>query len=100
MGLWQHEKEMSNHPRNAWTSDCISRQASGAALHAKAHSYADVDSQSFRVALSSNGTLKARSSFVTVLMSMCLIAQGLETTALRSTVSTRGSLRAMSLMHE
>jgi len=59
-----------------------------------------VDSQSFRVAFNSKGTLKASSSLVTVLISICLIAHGLVTTALRSTVSTRGSFRAISFMHE
>ena len=60
----------------------------------------EIDSQSFRVAFNSKGTLKASSSLVTVLMSICLIAHGLVTTALRSTVSTNGSFRAMSLMQE
>ena len=58
------------------------------------------DSQSFLVAFNSKGTLNASSSFVTVLMSICRIAHGFVTTALRSTVSTRGSFRAMSFMHE
>jgi len=58
------------------------------------------NSQSFLVAFNSKGTLNASSSFVTVLMSICRIAHGFVTTAFRSTVSTRGSFRAMSFMHE
>jgi hypothetical protein len=58
------------------------------------------DSQSFLVAFNSKGTLNASSSLVTVLISICLIAHGFVTTAFRSTVSTRGSFRAISLMQE
>lgn len=80
--------------------------------------------QSLRVAMSLKGARKLRSAFVTVRRSnVCVkhgvslrtsseekneggrngrtaILQGFVTTALRSTVSTRGSLSAISLMHE
>jgi hypothetical protein len=93
IGLWQHEKEISNQPRKAWISRSIS--------YVFPHALRDRDSsQSFRVALSSKGTLKVKSSFVAVAISMCLIAQGWVTTDRSSTQSTSGSLSAISLMHE
>ena len=122
-GLCVAAKEISNHARKACASGIGEIGAWLLRLGESECARFDHHAQSFRVARSSKGALKVRSSFLAVSRSMCyvvhapdvrkppaspliielkgyvtLMRYGSVTTDFKSTVSTNGSRRAISLI--